>query len=246
MPTYQSHSLTLAYREIGEGPALVLVHGWGANGREWDDYGWTEALATGRRLLIPDMRGHGQSAKPHEPEAYRGDALAADVVALLDAAGEREADLFGYSMGASIALWTVALEPDRIRSLVAGGIPGAHPADAADLGRAIRGRAPMSERAARYRDDAARMGETDFEALGACLEATGLAPPPCPELAIFGGEALIAAGDRDRRLNLTEQIAGCLPGGRFLLLDGADHMGAFGDPRFMRAAQEFLAEVSAA
>jgi pimeloyl-ACP methyl ester carboxylesterase len=243
MPLYQSHGLTLAYHEMGKGPALVLVHGWGANGREWDDFGWTAPLAADRRLLIPDVRGHGESARPHEVAAYRGEALAADMIALLETAGEEQADLFGYSMGASIALWTVVVAPDRVRSLVAGGVPGANPEDAAELGRAMRGHGPITERAARYRDDAAARGETDVQALGACLEA-GIGPPPCPELALFGGEALLAAGDRDRRRELTERISGCLPGGRFVLLEGADHMGVFGDPRFHRAAREFLAEVS--
>jgi hypothetical protein len=87
------------------------------------------------------------------------------------------------------------------------------------------------------------MGVSDFEALGACME-TGLQPPPCMELAVYGGEALMVAGDGDRRRVPTERLAACLPGGRFVLLDGVDHMGAFLDVRFHHAARDFLDAVS--
>lgn len=244
MPVYRSEGLLLSYRDAGVGPVVVLIHGWGANGREWDVAGWTSVLAPGRRLLIPDLRGHGASSKPHEAEAYRMKALARDMLALLEAAGADQADLLGYSMGGGIAIWTAVLAPNRVRSLISGGVVGSDAAEVvAAMGRELRGQGALSERAARYRDYAATMGEHDLQALGACLEA-GLSPPPCPELAIFGGEALMVAGDRDWRREATEHMAGCLPGGRFLLLDGADHMAAFADPRFKRAAVEFLAEVS--
>jgi pimeloyl-ACP methyl ester carboxylesterase len=243
MPFYQSQGFDLAYRSIGNGPALVLIHGWGANGSEWETASWVAQLAPGRRLLIPDLRGHGASSKPHDVRDYQPRCLAADVIALLDAAGQAEGDLFGYSLGATIALSTIIAEPNRIRSLIAGGVPGDTVAETAAIGRALRGSAAMSERARTYADYAARMGETDLQALGACLE-TGLPLPPSSELIAFGGEALIAAGDRDRRRKTTESLARFLPGCRFLLLEGADHMGAFTDARFKRAAVEFLDEVS--
>lgn len=245
MPDYRSQGLSLNYRDTGRGPAIVLIHGWGANGREWESAGWVAALAAERRLLIPDVRGHGGSARPVDAQAYRMESLAADVIALLSAAGEPEADLLGYSMGAAIALWATVLAPRRVRSIIAGGVSGSGAAEAQAIGLALRQQGPLSGRAARYRDFAASMGEHDFASLGACLEG-GLMPPPCPELAVFGGEALLVAGDQDWRAEGTEQVAGCLPGGRFMLLDGADHMSAFTDLRFKRAAVEFLAEVSPA
>src|SRR5205085_986919 len=94
-----------------------------------------------------------------------------------------------------------------------------------------------------YRDYAVQVGAADLEAL-ACVMESGVPAPPCAELAVYGGEALVPVGDRDGRAAFNEQIAGCLPGGRFLLLPGADHMGAFGDQRLKDAVKEFLAEVS--
>jgi pimeloyl-ACP methyl ester carboxylesterase len=243
MPHYQSQGLDLAYRALGRGPALVLIHGWGANGQEWDGAGWVAALRDGRRLLIPDVRGHGASARPHDPAQYDLRALAADVIALLDAEGVSEADLFGYSMGAAVALWITAAVPLRVRSLIVGGVPGGAVEETIALGRALRGQEPLTERARVYADYAREQGETDLEALGACLES-GLAVPDGNDLLAFGGEALLVAGDQDRRRTMTESLLAFLPGGRFLLLDHADHMGAYADPRFQEATVAFLDEVS--
>ncbi len=241
--TFESLGLSLAFHSSGSGPGLVLIHGWGANGREWDDSGWTSVLATGRTLIIPDLRGHGASAKPHDPAVYAMESLAQDVVALLDALDQPTADIFGYSMGGTVALWVAVLAPSRVRSLVAGGVAGESPRETIDMGRALLGLEPMTSRARRYREYALSMGEGDFAALGACL-LTGLPAPPLTELAVYGGEALLAAGENDRRRDLTEELARGLPGGRFLLLDGADHMTGYTDPRFKEAVAEFLTEVS--
>ena len=240
--TYDSHGLTLSYTIFGSGPPLVLAHGWSANGHEWEDVGWPEALP-GRTLIIPDLRGHGSSAKPHEPAAYTMEAFASDIVALLDALDAPVADVFGYSMGGTVALWTAVLAPGRVKSLMAGAVADAQDGDASGLARALRGVDPPSNRSERYRAYIERVGNNDLEALLACLDA-GIRSPSCPELAIFGGEALLASGDADRRRETTERLAACLPGGRFLLLEGADHMGGFEDARFKAAAAEFLDEVS--
>lgn len=243
MPFYESDGLRMGYGDVGEGPALVLIHGWAEARQEWEAAGWAEGVGRGRRLLIPDVRGHGTSARPHELAAYATRALAHDILALLDAAEIRQADVIGYSMGSAIALWAVALWPDRVRSLVAGGVPPEDAAERVVIGRALRDEAAMTVRAAEYRDWALRLPGNDLDALGLCLEA-GCTPPPCAELALFGGEALLAAGTADSRFEATQETATCLPGGRFLALAGADHMGAFRDARFRSAVVGFLEEVS--
>ena len=240
--SYESQGLTLNYTVLGDGPPLVLIHGWSANSHEWEEVGWPEAVR-GRTLLIPDLRGHGTSAKPHDRRAYAMDAFATDIVALLDAVGADTADLFGYSMGGTVALWTAVQHPGRVQSLVGGAVADAQDGDAGGLARALRGSDPSTSRSERYRAYIERVGNNDLEALLACLDA-GIRAPGCPELAVFGGEALLACGDADRRRETTERLAGCLPGGRFLLLGGADHMGGFEDSRFKTAVVEFLDEVS--
>jgi pimeloyl-ACP methyl ester carboxylesterase len=146
-------------------------------------------------------------------------------------------------MGGAVALWTAITAPARVRSLIAGAMSGNDPEGARAMGRQFRGVEPMTSRAELYRDYALGNGVTDLTPLAAALES-GLECPECVDLAVYGGEALLVAGEQDRRAAMTEEMSGCLPGGRFVLIPGADHMGAFKDPRFFAAASEFLAEVS--
>jgi pimeloyl-ACP methyl ester carboxylesterase len=241
MPEFANDGLTLSYRDEGRGPAIVLLHGWGADGAEWESFGWTDALRRERRILAPDLRGHGSSAKPHEVDRYQPAVLAADVAAMLDAAQIDEADLFGYSLGGAVALWACVLVPNRFRSLIVGGV-GGEPELTAAIGQELLAD-HRSERTEAYRRYALESKDADLVALAACLRS-GISAPPCVELAVYGGEALVASGDLDRRRDATETLAGCLPGGRFLFLPGADHMGAFAHDDFKMAAAAFLGEVS--
>ncbi len=104
------------------GPLLILLHGFP---EFW--YGWRSQIpflaGAGFRVWAPDMRGVNRSEKPEDISAYRIDHLAADVIGLLDAAGEQEAFLVGHDWGAAVAWWTAAAYPDRIARLVAINVP---------------------------------------------------------------------------------------------------------------------------
>ena len=94
MAQFTSDGLALAYDDFGPRDArkaVVLVHGFSANKYEnWKRMGWYDAIAgKGLRGLAIDNRGHGESAKPHEPEKYAREAMARDVFALMDHAGDR-------------------------------------------------------------------------------------------------------------------------------------------------------------
>jgi len=108
--------LDLAYREMGEGRPLVLIHGLFSNGwTNWIRYGHARLIAdAGFRVIMPDLRGHGQSAAPHDPAFYPPDILAADGEALVRHLGLGDYDLGGYSLGGRTAL----------RMLVRGATPG--------------------------------------------------------------------------------------------------------------------------
>lgn len=95
----------LAWREMGEGRPLFLIHGFISDAAtNWIRYGAAEQLvAAGYRCIMPDLRGHGASDKPHDPEAYPPDILADDQCLLLDHLGLGDFDLAGYSLGARTA-----------------------------------------------------------------------------------------------------------------------------------------------
>ena len=98
MAQFTSDGLTLAYDEFGPADArkaIVLVHGFSSNKVEnWKRMGWYDAIASkGLRGLALDCRGHGESAKPHDPALYARAAMVGDIVALLDRLGAARAEL---------------------------------------------------------------------------------------------------------------------------------------------------------
>lgn len=111
-----SDGVDIAWSEMGEGRPLLLVHGYMSDAAtNWIKYGHAAALAdAGYRVIMPDLRAHGQSGKPHEAAHYPPDILADDQFALLAHLGISDYDLGGYSLGGR----TVS------RMLTRGAIPG--------------------------------------------------------------------------------------------------------------------------
>lgn len=105
----------LRYRVEGRGPAVVLLHGFAGRLENMDRL--AAALMPGSRVIRMDLRGFGESDRPHEASRY-GLNLANDVIALLDHLGERRADVVGFSLGAAVAAKVAARRPDRVRRLV--------------------------------------------------------------------------------------------------------------------------------
>ena len=129
MAQFTRDGLTLAFDEFGPGDArksIVLVHGFSSNKYEnWKRMGWYDAIAgKGLRGLALDCRGHGESAKPHDPAAYDRRQMAGDVFALMDHVGIERAHLLGFSMGAHIALTAAMSDGGRIDHLVVAGVGG--------------------------------------------------------------------------------------------------------------------------
>src|SRR6476620_6872999 len=107
----------------GDGRAVVLLHGFAADTNiNFVRSGILDGLVDeGYRTIALDHRGHGLSAKPHEPEAYADDALTRDVQALFDELGLDGVTVVGYSMGSGIALRLAAVDP-RVCAVVAIGV----------------------------------------------------------------------------------------------------------------------------
>src|SRR6476660_9785706 len=120
MPSFQSDGVRIAYWDEGEGEPILLVHGFASNvATNWIDPGWVSTLmASGRRVIAFDNRGHGQSEKLYDPERYGAPIMAEDARRLLDHLGIERADVMGYSMGARISAFLVLNHPARVRSAI--------------------------------------------------------------------------------------------------------------------------------
>ena len=126
--TTTNDGVKLAYRVLGEGPrTVILVHGWMVSSRVWDDLIAGLDLA-GVRLVVPDLRGAGDSDKP--ASGYTIERYAKDILHLADELGARSFVLVGHSMGGAISQWIAAHAPARVDGMVllcpvpASGMPG--------------------------------------------------------------------------------------------------------------------------
>ena len=125
----ESRGYEISYEDAGAGPVVVLVNGFASPAAEWRKYGYVDRLADRYRVLAVDSLGHGHSATPHDADAYRAPEVAADVVAVMDAAGIDRAAVWGYSRGGWLAAMIAAEHPDRVATLITGGwaAPGLSP-----------------------------------------------------------------------------------------------------------------------
>lgn len=112
----------LAYREMGEGRPVVLIHGYFSTATEtWLRPGHAaEIAARGYRVIMPDLRGHGDSDRPHEAAAYPRDVLTDDGFALVEHLGLGGYDLGGYSIGGRTTMRMLARGATPARAIVAG------------------------------------------------------------------------------------------------------------------------------
>ncbi|HXP36867.1 MAG TPA: alpha/beta fold hydrolase, partial [Solirubrobacteraceae bacterium] len=104
-----------AWRSLGDGPPLMLVNGYAASSADWDPT-FTATLAQSFTLICPDNRGTGDS-ELGDPDALSVDAMADDVLALLDALGIERAALAGWSMGGYVVQRLALRSPQRARSI---------------------------------------------------------------------------------------------------------------------------------
>jgi pimeloyl-ACP methyl ester carboxylesterase len=115
----------LHYVEAGEGPLVVLLHGFPQFWYEWR-YQIPVLVEAGFQVVAPDMRGYNLSDKPPGVRAYRVELLARDVERLILACGERTATVVGHDWGAIVAWITAMRHPERVERLAILNVP--HPA----------------------------------------------------------------------------------------------------------------------
>jgi pimeloyl-ACP methyl ester carboxylesterase len=117
MPFARRGEVRLFYTDTGAGPPVLLHTGGCGDGNMWAQGGYVGALEREHRVLAMDHRGHGRSDRPTDAAAHELREYAADVVAVLDAAGVDRAALVGYSFGCRVALAVAAAHPARITAV---------------------------------------------------------------------------------------------------------------------------------
>ena len=235
----------LAYREIGDGRPLVLIHGFFSTATvNWVRYGHAAALAArGHRVVMPDLRAHGDSAAPHDPSAYPPDVLADDGFALIDHLGLVEYDLGGYSLGARTTIRMLARGARPGRAIVAGmGLDGIVDAAAGNayFRRVLTNPGTFERGSSEWMADAfLRSTGGDPVALLHLLDTT--VDTPREDLARIETPTLVAVGADDPARRSAEELATALPSGRFVELPG-NHMSAVTKPDLAAAIGDFLDE----
>jgi 3-oxoadipate enol-lactonase len=259
----------LEVRVEGDGPGLVLVHGFGGAKEDFADH--VPALARRARVVAFDHRGHGASDGPREVAAYSLDRLAADVLAVADACGLDTFRLLGHSMGGMTVRRVVLGAPERVDALVLmdtspGPVEGIDPVlidGAADYGlaegkealKALLDSAPVLETPAYQRLLAGRPGYREFQdakwqALSVvmwCAMGREMAhqPDQLELLAAVSCPTLVIVGTQDRPfIAASRAMAATIPGARLETIPDAGHSPQFENPAAWLAALDgFLAAV---
>lgn len=246
MQSFDSDGVRIAYLDEGEGEPILLIHGFASNvAANWIDPQWVRTLTqAGRRVIALDNRGHGESDKLYEPERYGAPEMAEDARRLLDHLGIERADVLGYSMGARIAAFLVFAHPERVRSVIFGGL-GIH------MVRGMVGSGPLAKalEAPRLEDvtnDTARsfrifaeQTKSDLKALAACMRGPR-EKVPREKLGEITVPVLVAVGSEDVIGGSGAALAELIPSAQFLEITGRDHMKAVGDSKFKQGVLDFL------
>ncbi|WP_246018257.1 alpha/beta fold hydrolase [Pelagibacterium montanilacus] len=246
---FQSEGFDLRYEVFGEGPPVIAVHGFGSNIEiNWVNTGWVETLnAAGYQVVALDNRGHGKSEKIYDPDVYGAQDMARDVANLIDHLGLGKVALIGFSMGARISAFVCLQAPEKVACAIFGGL-GANMVspmiDSDEIIAALKAPAlsDVTHKTGRqFRIFADHTG-SDREALAACMagsrtriteEQVGSIPVP----------VLVVTGSEDTTGGDAPTLAGMIPKGEAITVEGRDHMRTTGDPKFKAGALEFLGRI---
>jgi pimeloyl-ACP methyl ester carboxylesterase len=237
--------LELAYRELGVGRPLVLIHGYFSTATvNWLRYGHAAKIATrGYRVVMPDLRGHGDSAKPHDAAFYPPDILADDGFTLIEHLELTDYDLGGYSLGARTAIRMLARGAAPARAIVAGmGLEGITNA----AGRSGYFRNILTNPGTFKAGSPQWMAEAFLKTVGgdpvalAHVLDTFVDTPP-EALARIRTPTLVLDGAEDDDNGSGQALATALPQARYVEIAG-NHMSAVTKPELGTAMAEFLGD----
>ncbi len=229
---------------MGEGRPVVLIHGYFSTAEvNWIKYGHAAAVAArGFRVIMPDLRGHGASDKPHDAAAYPPDALMRDGLALIAHLGLTDYDLGGYSLGARTTVRMLANGASPRRVVLSG---MGHTGIVTTAGRGGYFRKVLTNLGGFERGTPEWLTEAFLKTTGgdpvALLRALDtFVDTPAAALADMNRPTLVACGVDDDDNGSARELAEALPQGRYVELPG-NHMSAVTKRELGQALADFLA-----
>lgn len=235
----------LAVHTTGKGRPLLLLHGLFSSAQvNWIKYGNAQILAeAGFEVIMPDLRAHGESEAPHDPDAYPEDVLVADLKLMVAELGLSDYDLGGFSLGARTAVRGVlaGLAP---RKLILGGM-------------GLSGLSGWARRSAHFVDAIDRFGTVErgdpafvaqafmktmkIDRVAARLLLGSVDDTSPDAIARITPPTLCVCGKDDADNGSAEELAAALPDGRYTEIPG-NHMSSVTFKEMGRAMAEFLTD----
>lgn len=256
---FESNGVRIFYTDQGKGEPVILIHGFAVQGDfNWRRPGIIQRLSRRFRVIVPDLRAHGRSDKPHEPEQY-GREMVEDIVRLMDHLGIEKAHVAGYSLGGFLTVKLATTHADRLITACPLGAGWELPEHNAFLSRAPE-LARMLEEGRGIKPPSGDFGEdrekpgfvhtwtiklltrflNDGKALAAVLRSS-------PNLVVTEAEVrdirvpmLSIVGSRDPLKVGVENLRDAVPGIEVVIIDGATHMNAMMREEFADALERFL------
>lgn len=245
-----SDGIPIYYEVFGTGEPILLVHGWSSSILyNWNYTGWIHDLLPYRRVIAVDIRGHGNSGKPHIQNVYSYSLMARDVLRVMDHLNLRKADYLGYSLGAQCGAYLLGHYTGRFNAAALIGIGHETDESLAELPAIVQAlRADFYRqifpKGLFWRMAADLDPRNDREALA--LAALQMWPEGYPVL--LGGPGLAGVdipvvlinGGNDYYSGTVQKLAFAIPNARVVEIPNADHMSIAYDQRFKRKVIEFL------
>ena len=228
----------ITYTDEGFGKAVLLIHGFINSGSSWKNTPLKmDLLEKGYRVVVPDLRGNGNSDKPQEDIAYQDDAELKDLIQLMNHLHIKEYNAIGYSRG-SIVLAKLLTKKPKIKKAVLGGM-------GIDFTNPDWDRRIMFMEAFAGNTTEATVGAVDYaKSIGADLRSLHLQQKYQPvtsveELASVKTKVLVIAGDKDLDNGNPERLKNAFKKSKLVIVPG-DHNGTYKTEEFSEAILSFL------
>lgn len=250
MPHIDRDGVKIFYDDVGNGPLVVLTHGYGATSGMWKAQ--AEALSDRYRVVSWDMRGHGRSGSPDDPALYSEATTVDDIAALIDQCGAEKAVIGGLSLGGYMSLAFNVAYPERVHALMLFDTgPGyRNPKAREGWNYMAEGRAQeFREQGLDALNTAGREARTSSHtsAEGLALAALGMLRQydsrVFESMPAINVPTLVLVGDRDRPfLQATDVMAAKIPAAKKVVIRDAGHAANLYQPEaFNKAVSDFLA-----